>query len=96
MYFITPDRTCILRVHKPEKQGDIINRFTTLEAERTGKLAAGIEIGPLGTFTLRVVNPVYSKGMLVGYLELGKEIEDNLKLIHINSEDLIFPRKNVQ
>ncbi len=40
--------------------------------------ASGIELGPLGTFTLRVVRPVYDNGTLIGYLELGKEIEDIL------------------
>ncbi|MDI6451879.1 hypothetical protein QJ522_22665, partial [Sedimentisphaerales bacterium M17dextr] len=53
-YFFDPNRLCLLRVHKPEKHGDTINRFTVLEAERTGRTASGIELGPLGTFTLRV------------------------------------------
>jgi hypothetical protein len=36
LYFSGPDRVNILRVHKPEKHGDRIDRFTTLEAEKTG------------------------------------------------------------
>ena len=78
-YFHGPDRVNILRVHKPEKSGDLINRFTSLEAERTGETASGIELGPLGTFTLRVVKPMYYDGTLIGYVELGKEIEDVLQ-----------------
>ncbi len=81
-YFNGPDRVNLLRVHKPEKHGDIINRFTTRESERTGKMCCGIELGSLGTFTLRVVQPVFDNGTLVGYLELGKEIEDILERIH--------------
>ncbi len=81
-YFHNPDRINLLRVHKPEKNGDLINRFTALEAERTGQTSSGIELGPLGTFTLRVVKPVFVDGVLVGYLELGKEIEDILTNIH--------------
>jgi PAS domain S-box-containing protein len=77
-YFSDPDRVCLLRVHKPEKYGDQFDRFTALEAERTGKVASGIELGPLGTFTLRVVRPVFDDGQLIGYLELGKEVEDVL------------------
>ncbi len=73
-YFTGPDRVNILRVHKPERYGDRINRFTTLEAEKTGKLAHGIELGPLGTFTLRVVEPLYDGEQLIGYVELGEEI----------------------
>ncbi len=85
-YFFAPDRTCLLRVHKPEKCGDLINRVTALEAERTGKPAAGIEIGPLGTFTLRVVQPVFDHEKLVGYVELGKEIEDILQTMHARED----------
>lgn len=74
-YFTGPDRINILRVHKPEKHGDKINRFTTLQAENTGKQSYGIELGPLGTFTLRVVEPWYHAEQLIGYVELGEEIE---------------------
>ncbi len=83
-YFHRPDRVNLLRVHKPEKHGDLINRFTARQAEHTGKTAYGIELGPLGTFTLRVVCPVFDGETLVGYLELGKEIEDILAGIHDN------------
>jgi PAS domain S-box-containing protein len=81
-YFFDKNRICLLRVHKPEKRGDVINRFTALEAQRTGKTASGIELGPLGTFTLRVVQPVFEGGALVGYVELGKEIEEVLDVLH--------------
>ena len=81
-YFHGPDRVNLLRVHKPEKHGDLIDRFTAREAERTGKMAFGIELGPLGNFTLRVVRPVFDGGTLIGYIELGKEIEDILAGIH--------------
>lgn len=77
-YFEGPDRVNLLRLHSPEKHGDLINRFTTLEAERTGQLASGIELGRYGTFTLRVVQPIFESDSLLGYIELGKEIEDIL------------------
>jgi PAS domain S-box-containing protein len=77
-YFQRPDRVNLLRVHKPEKNGDLIDRVTTINAERSGQAAQGIELGPLGTFTLRVVRPIFSGNTLIGYLELGKEIEDIL------------------
>ena len=78
-YFLDKNRVCLLRLHQPERHGDRIERFTAREAERTGKPASGIELGPLGTFTLRVVQPVFEGGALVGYVELGKEIEDVLQ-----------------
>ena len=81
-YFHLPDRVNLLRVHKPSKHGDLINRHTAMQAAQTGKRSSGIELGPLGTFTLRVVQPVLYQGTLVGYLELGQEIEAILNLIH--------------
>ncbi|NVN91309.1 MAG: PAS domain S-box protein [Desulfuromonadales bacterium] len=84
-YFLDKNRVCLLRVHMPEKSGDRIERFTALEAQRTGKAASGIELGPLGTLTLRVVQPVFEGGMPIGYVELGKEIEDVLQALRIRS-----------
>ncbi len=86
LYFHGPDRVNLLRVHNPSKHGDLINRFTAREAERTGIPSSGIELGPLGTFTLRVVQPVLDGATLVGYLELGKEIEDILAVTHSGHE----------
>lgn len=85
-YFHTASCTNLLRIHKPEKYGDFIDRHTLREAERTDQTSAGIELGPLGTFTLRVVRPIYYEYSLVGYLELGKEIEDILANMHANPE----------
>ncbi|MBW2459082.1 MAG: hypothetical protein JRI68_31570, partial [Deltaproteobacteria bacterium] len=81
-YFHRPDRVNLLRVHAPDRHGDLIGRLTAREAERTGKTASGIELGPLGTFTLRVVRPVFDDAGLIGYLELGKEIEEILGNLH--------------
>ncbi len=85
-YFHQPDRVNFLRVHSPQEHGDLIDRFTAREAERTKKTASGIELGPLGTFTLRVVRPIFEGDALIGYLELGKEIEDVLASIPQQSE----------
>ena len=74
-YFVDPDRTCFLRAHHPTKRGDRINRHSMLAAARTGKDAWGLELGPLGSFTLRYVMPWRVDGELLGYLELGMEIE---------------------
>ena len=74
-YFMDPSRLCLLRVHKPETNGDRIERFTAREAERTGKTSTGIELGPLGTLALRTVMPVFSGSALVGFIELGQEAE---------------------
>lgn len=74
-YFSDAEKTNILRVHLPDRYGDKIDRITTQMAERSGKPSHGIELGPMGTFTLRTVHPWYESGRLLGYVELGEEIE---------------------
>lgn len=74
-YFIRPDRTVLLRVHMPSRLGDLINRTTLLEAEKNQAMSQGTELGAVGTFTLRVVSPWIENGRLLGYVELGKEID---------------------
>jgi len=74
LYFHQTDRVSFLRVHKPELHGDLIDRVTLLEAEKTGRYFSGCELGPLGTYTLRVVYPWRINSQLVGYIEIGKEI----------------------
>lgn len=81
-YFQDKDRNNILRVQFPEKIGGRIDRYTTLEAERTGKVVGGLELGSYGILSLRVVQPVFSGGELIGYVELGKEIDDILQELH--------------
>ncbi|TYT74009.1 PAS domain S-box protein [Desulfobotulus mexicanus] len=81
-YFWNARRESLIRIYNPDKLGGINNRFTALQAERNQKASSGLELGSLGTFTLRVVQPVFSKGELLGYVELGKEIEDLLQALH--------------
>ncbi len=82
-YYHSPERVNILRVHQVERSGDKINRFTAIQAEEKNDTALGLELGLLGTFTLRVVVPWYDGEELLGYIELGKEVDD---LVHIISE----------
>ncbi|MFZ3047756.1 MAG: ATP-binding protein [Desulfatirhabdiaceae bacterium] len=84
-YFIAPDRTSILRMHQPDRRGDIINRNTLLIAERTGEDSWGMELGPLGTYTLRYVRPWKQNGIVTGFLELGMEIEHLTGLLSRNT-----------
>ncbi|MCW9057865.1 MAG: PAS domain S-box protein [Gammaproteobacteria bacterium] len=81
-YFQDAERYNILRVQFPDKTGGRIDRFTTLEAERTGKTVGGIEIGTFGIFILRVVRPVFVDGVLIGYVELGRGIDEILRELH--------------
>lgn len=73
-YFINNEGVVLHRAHTPDRSGDKIDRFTFREAKRTKRTAYGVELGPLGTFTLRVVSPVEENGKIIGFIELGEEI----------------------
>lgn len=81
-YFHDLEGINFLRVHKPNKRGDLIGRFTMLEAKKTGSPSIGIELGPLGTFTLRAVHPWRVNNQLIGYIEIGEEIDHIIKKIY--------------
>ncbi len=90
-YFIDLEQLCILRVHNPARHGDFISRATLNTARRKMKPAGGIELGPLGTFTLRVVHPWFIDGSHVGYIELGKEIHHITPMLKRSlNVDLVF------
>lgn len=84
-YFYDKNRVCLVRVHMPEQRGGRIEHFTAREAERTGKTTSGLELGRQGLLTLRVVEPVFEGGRLVGYVELGMEIGEMLQTLHARS-----------
>ncbi len=74
-YFHNIDKTNFLRMHRSYQYGDKIERYTLDMAEASGKSASGLEFGELGLFVLRVVYPWYIDDQLVGYIEMGEEIE---------------------
>jgi len=79
MYFLDMQRAVVLRMHQPARFGDVIERGSAREAEETGAVSSGVELGPLGTLTLRVVMPWVYQGKRIGYMEMGIEIEDMLQ-----------------
>lgn len=81
-YLIGADRTVLLRAHDPAHFGDIINRVTTLDAQRTKAPAHGVELGSEGELNLRFVSPLYedeAKQHLIGFIELGVNTNHLLK-----------------
>jgi PAS domain S-box-containing protein len=94
-YFSDTRRVNLLRVHQPGRRGDVISRISTLEAERTRQAAHAIELGPLGTLTLRVVMPWHHDGVLIGFVELGKEIDGVFGSLHqqFGLEPMVFLSK---
>ncbi len=81
-YFHDQNQHCFLRVHAPGRHGDLIDRFTMKAAVSSGEPSYGIELGPLGTFTLRIVHPWKVGDRIIGYIELGMEIEHLTSLIN--------------
>ena len=76
MYFYDISRTCLLRLHNIDRRGDVINRYTLLQAEATRQPTFGVETGPLSTLTLRAVQPLMDGRQIIGYIEVGKEVDD--------------------
>lgn len=74
-YFIDRDGFARLRLHQPGRRGDRIERLTLKNARAAKRPAFGLELGPLGNFSLRFVRPVFQYGVLLGYIELGREID---------------------
>lgn len=75
LYFIRPDLVSLYRFHSPAVYGDEIHRVTMQQAREGQKPAHGLELGPMGTLTLRLVAPWRRDGELLGYVEIGEEIE---------------------
>ncbi|WP_417911853.1 ATP-binding protein [Candidatus Electronema sp. TJ] len=87
-YFHGPDRVNFLRVHQPDRYGDRIDRLTLLHAAASSKTAAGLELGPMGTLTLRVVIPWVVDRKVIGYLELGKDLASILSIFKEEEDPL--------
>lgn len=73
-YFIDKNGVVFLRTHNPPQFGDKLTRATYLQAQDNGTLGKGIEMGAK-YFSLRVVMPVRHNGEVVGYFELGQELD---------------------
>jgi hypothetical protein len=74
-YFITPDRHVLLRLHAPDVAGDEVKRLSLKGAAETGEAVTGLELGQTATMTLRHVLPWRVDGELLGYIELGTEVD---------------------
>lgn len=75
-----PDSTNFLRVHNKGKNGDVIKRVTYVNSAQSKAFASGKELGKTA-FALRVVHPYYDQDELLGYLELGQEIDHFLGIM---------------
>jgi len=87
-YFIDPEPSLavFLRVHRPDLYGDVLSRATLAEAVRTHATAIGKGLGKTA-FALRVVGPWRVGGRIIGYLELGEEIDQFLRRMKTQTGD---------
>ncbi|MCF8159710.1 MAG: histidine kinase [Polaromonas sp.] len=90
LYFNNQAMRNLVRLHSPEEYGDEILRATTVQARSQNKTIHGLELGALGTLTLRVVTPWRSAPGVLGYVEMGEEIGHLIEEIHASlSVDLL-------
>jgi len=75
LYLTRPDLVNFYRFHSPDEFGDTIDRVTMKQAQSSQKAAHGLELGAMGTLTLRLVMPWRENDKLLGYIEVGEEIE---------------------
>jgi PAS domain S-box-containing protein len=73
-YFIDTNGEVFLRMHNKDLYGDTVERATFLRAKDTQSNTSGIELGKTA-FALRVVEPYFYNGELLGYMELSQEID---------------------
>lgn len=90
-YFHDQQGKNFLRVHQPNQHGDSITRSSMRQAMETGASAHGLELGPFGTLTLRLVIPWKDQTGLLGFIELGTEVNDTLNdLAILNNIDYLL------
>jgi len=89
-YFHLPEGTVFLRVYNPGRFGEKIERGTFLQAAHSQKFVFGLELGRSGTLTYRGVLPWLVNGELLGYIEIGQELDQVLtQLQMIVKEDFL-------
>lgn len=85
-YFYDVKGNMVLRVYQPENKTAAQDRYTRLQAMNSGKPFSGLELGNGGTFTLRTVHPWMVNERLIGYIELGQEIDHILQELKVITE----------
>jgi hypothetical protein len=75
LYFHDAAGQTLLRVHQPTLAPEKLNRYLLTAAQRSGGVASGLEMGSHGLLSLRVVYPMVTDGALIGFVELGEDID---------------------
>ncbi|MDD5759865.1 MAG: response regulator [Desulfobulbaceae bacterium] len=87
----------VLRTHDPKHYGDRMASMVLVKAIESGRSTSGLELAPSGSIVLRVVRPWLRQGELLGYVEIGQNIDKVISDIHqILEVDLfVFINKKV-
>jgi Double sensory domain of two-component sensor kinase len=86
-----------LRAATPDKHSDMVERMMLVRVAKTKTFVNGLEMGLTG-LAYRVVAPVYWKGQLCGYFEIGKDIGnflDSMKRQTGNEYGLLLRKSQV-
>ncbi|MEI7811340.1 MAG: hypothetical protein WCJ01_02825 [Ignavibacteria bacterium] len=75
-----PSSVIFARLSKPELFNDTVRRITYINSVRTGNVTFGKEVGKTG-FVLRTITPVVYKNAIIGYQEIGEDIDKFFRLI---------------
>jgi two-component system, NtrC family, sensor kinase len=75
LYFHDGPGKTLLRVHQPDRAGDRINRYLLNAALHSRGAVQGLEIGSQGLLSLRVIRPLQVDGTLLGFIEIGEDID---------------------
>jgi diguanylate cyclase (GGDEF)-like protein/PAS domain S-box-containing protein len=76
LYIHNKDKTNFVRIHDRNIHSDFIHRSIFENAVETSRVSSGVEFSMSHNYTLRVVLPWYDAGEIIGYIELGKEIDE--------------------
>ncbi len=93
-YIHNINQTNFLRVHNENLHSDKITRVTLQNAAKNLSTSSGVEFGIYHNLTLRVVLPWFVDEKLIGFIEMGKDIDKLSPKLHaMIQSDIIFTIK---
>jgi len=99
MYYISPDNTVFLRVHRPDYYGDNIQKVSPLAARvnQTQTAFSGMENVKKG-LRYRFCEPVFDKGQYIGMVGISIDIRSMLRFEKINNTEieLLFTKQQTE
>ncbi len=96
-YIHDVNKSNFVRIHNRNAHSDIIKRNTLDKAAENNVLSSGIEFGIYHNFTLRVVSPWSENGNLIGFIEIGKDLENFTRQLSsaLNADIIFTVNKNI-